>query len=177
MATAAPPLTAGTADAAERSTSERAEHAVRRAMLLSFGAGFIPMPWVDVAGISAAQLNLVHHLAEIYGIPFREDWGKAVIGAVLGGVSARWIAESVIGTGAKLVPLVGNVIAYATLPVAAAATTYALGKIFIQHFESGGTFLDFDPSRVRNHFAHYYAEGKRVARQAIAGNGAALQPR
>jgi len=69
------------------------------------------------------------------------------------------------------------VIAYATLPTSAAATTYALAKIFIQHFESGGTFLDFEPSRVRNHFAHYYAQGKRVARQTVAGSRSALEPR
>ncbi|HVX40336.1 MAG TPA: DUF697 domain-containing protein [Gemmatimonadaceae bacterium] len=173
MATAAPPLPVG---GYVGSKQERAEHAMRRAMLLSFGAGFIPVPWVDVAGISAAQLNMLHRMAEIYGIPFREDWGKAVIGALLGGVSARWIADSVIGTGAKLVPLVGNVIAYATLPVAAAATSYAVGKIFIQHFESGGTFLDFEPSRVRNHFAHYYAEGKRVAKQTLAGTAPGPAP-
>ena len=28
-----------------------------------------------------------------------------------------------------------------------------MGKVFIQHFESGGTFLDFDPDKVRSYFS------------------------
>jgi uncharacterized protein (DUF697 family) len=33
-----------------------------------------------------------------------------------------------------------------TLP---SASTYALGKVFTEHFESGGTFLTFDPEKAR----------------------------
>jgi hypothetical protein len=43
------------------------------------------------------------------------------------------------------------------------ASTYALGKVFIQHFESGGTFLDFDPEKVKEHFATLYKEGENIA--------------
>ena len=31
------------------------------------------------------------------------------------------------------------------MPVLSAGATYAIGKAFIQHFESGGTLLDFNP--------------------------------
>jgi hypothetical protein len=41
----------------------------------------------------------------------------------------------------------------------ASASTYAVGRVFIQHFESGGTFLDFDPDKVR---AHFEAEFKKA---------------
>ena len=40
-----------------------------------------------------------------------------------------------------------------------AAYTWALGNVFIQHFEAGGTFLDFDPEKVREHFRTYFKEG------------------
>ena len=43
------------------------------------------------------------------------------------------------------------------------ATTYAVGKVFIEHFESGGTFLDFDPEKMRDHFQELYEEGKQLA--------------
>ncbi|MDE2463441.1 MAG: GTPase, partial [Alphaproteobacteria bacterium] len=49
-----------------------------------------------------------------------------------------------------------------TLPSLAAASTYALGKVFIQHFESGGTFLDMDPDKVSAYFKEQY-EYKRSA--------------
>ena len=38
------------------------------------------------------------------------------------------------------------------MPVIAGAA-YAVGKVFIQHFASGGTFLTFDPEKVRAHYA------------------------
>ena len=41
--------------------------------------------------------------------------------------------------------------------------TYALGKVFIQHFAAGGTFLSFDPEAVRDYFQTQLQEGGRVA--------------
>jgi len=35
--------------------------------------------------------------------------------------------------------------------------------VFVQHFESGGTLLDFDPKKMREYFASKLAEGKEVA--------------
>jgi hypothetical protein len=43
------------------------------------------------------------------------------------------------------------------------ASTYALGRIFIQHFNSGGTFLTFDAEKVQEHFRQLYAEGTKLA--------------
>jgi len=43
------------------------------------------------------------------------------------------------------------------------ATSYAIGSMFVQHFESGGTLLDFDPKKMREYFASKLAEGKEVA--------------
>ena len=42
-------------------------------------------------------------------------------------------------------------------------STWALGKVFIQHFESGGTFLDFDPEEVKEYFKAQFEEGREVA--------------
>ncbi|MCP4106117.1 MAG: hypothetical protein GY749_11350 [Desulfobacteraceae bacterium] len=54
------------------------------------------------------------------------------------------------------------------MPVAASASTYALGKIFIQHFASGGTFLTFDPEKVKAYYAEMFEDGKKVAGQKPA---------
>jgi hypothetical protein len=43
-----------------------------------------------------------------------------------------------------------------------------LGKVFIQHFESGGTFLTFDPKTARAQFAKFQEEGRKVASEAKA---------
>ena len=34
----------------------------------------------------------------------------------------------------------------------AGASTWAMGKVFTQHFATGGTLLDFDPDTMREHF-------------------------
>ncbi len=43
------------------------------------------------------------------------------------------------------------------------ASTWALGKVFIQHFESGGTFLDFKPEEVKEYFKAQFVEGRKMA--------------
>ena len=49
------------------------------------------------------------------------------------------------------------------MPVLAGAATYAVGKVFIQHFESGGTFLNFNPESVRGYYEAMFKEGQSVA--------------
>ena len=44
----------------------------------------------------------------------------------------------------KSVPLVGTAVVIAT-PALSVAATYAIGMVFIQHFATGGTLLDFSP--------------------------------
>jgi hypothetical protein len=35
------------------------------------------------------------------------------------------------------------------MPIASAGATWVIGKVFIQHFASGGTLLDFNPPDYR----------------------------
>ena len=50
-----------------------------------------------------------------------------------------------------------------TVPIFAGASTYAVGKVFHQHFASGGTFLDFDAEKTRGYFSQLFEQGKKVA--------------
>jgi hypothetical protein len=47
------------------------------------------------------------------------------------------------------VPILGSIVSGFVMPVLSAGATYAIGKAFIQHFESGGTLLDFNPPDYR----------------------------
>jgi hypothetical protein len=49
----------------------------------------------------------------------------------------------------KTFPGIGTTIAAVTMPVFSAGATYVIGKVFIQHFASGGTLLDFNPPDYR----------------------------
>jgi uncharacterized protein Yka (UPF0111/DUF47 family) len=43
------------------------------------------------------------------------------------------------------------------------ASTFALGQAFKKHFETGGTFLDFDLSRLKKVYDEMFEKGKEVA--------------
>ena len=60
-------------------------------------------------------------------------------------------ATSGIGAASMLksVPILGTIASGFVMPALSAGATYAIGKAFIQHFESGGTLLDFNPPDYR----------------------------
>lgn len=52
--------------------------------------------------------------------------------------------------------------------VSAGAATYALGKLFTQHFSQGGTLLSFDPVKSQEYFRQLYEEGKITVKELKA---------
>ena len=150
-----PGATAQTDTESDASTSERqiaAEAKVKRAMWYGGAAGILPLPLVDLALISGVQIKLIADISELYDIPFSKHVVRSSIAALVGGV----VPVSGLSTGSasmvKAVPFVGPLIGLAVAPAFAAATTWAVGKVFIAHFESGGTLLDFSVSKARQQF-------------------------
>jgi uncharacterized protein (DUF697 family) len=64
-----------------------------------------------------------------------------------------------------MVPIIGTVLGGVSMSLFSGAATYAIGKIFIQHFEAGGTFLDFNPITVKEYFHTLFVEGQTVAKE------------
>ena len=46
---------------------------------------------------------------------------------------------------------------------------YAIGHIFIQHFEAGGTLLTFQPAKMKTYFDELYTNGREVANSMMKG--------
>jgi uncharacterized protein (DUF697 family) len=91
---------------------------------------------------------MLRRVSQIYDIDFSENRGKSLIAALAGALIP---ATSGIGAASslKFVPVVGTLAAVFVMPVLSAGATFAIGKAFIQHFESGGTLLDFNPPDYR----------------------------
>jgi len=136
---------------------------VRKYMWWSMGAGLIPVPFVDIAAVSGVQLKMLKDMTDIYGIKFSENKGKSIVSALLGSVVPNSLARGGVGSILKMIPVVGTVMGGISMSLFSGASTYAIGKAFIQHFESGGTFLDFDPVKVKDYFFSKFEEGKKVA--------------
>lgn len=129
----------------------------------SAGIGLVPIPMIDLAGVTTVQLLMVSDLAKHYEIPFSKQRGKAIIASLLGSILPSGLGYSVASAFFRYIPGVGPLLGALTLPAFAAASTYAVGKVFIQQFESGGTFLDFEPQEVREYFRTMFEEAKAGA--------------
>jgi uncharacterized protein (DUF697 family) len=148
-------------------TKEQAERIIRNHMLTAMGVGLIPFPVVDMVGITGVQLNMLRRLSNTYEIPFADHKVKNILTSLVGGGSVLPLGGALMSF-VKIIPIVGQAIGAVTMPAAAGAVTYAVGKVFHQHFASGGTFLTFDPDKVREYYAQMLEEGKAVAAKAKA---------
>ncbi|HLN02552.1 MAG TPA: DUF697 domain-containing protein [Bryobacteraceae bacterium] len=135
---------------------------IRNYMWWSGGASLIPVPWVDLAAVGAVQLKALAEITSIYGVPFQRNRGKAIIASTVGYVLPHAFAYGTIGCMLKAIPVVGTLAGAPVMAGFCAAYTWALGRVFIQHFESGGTFLDFEPEKVKEYFKAQFEEGRRM---------------
>jgi uncharacterized protein (DUF697 family)/predicted GTPase len=96
--------------------------------LAAGSAALVPIPFVHLPVFAAIQVQMVRHLAELYGQPLT---GKRFLEAAsalgLGIVTRQAVREL-----AKLVPGVGSLLA----AVLAASATYALGKAFSFYYSA-----------------------------------------
>jgi uncharacterized protein (DUF697 family) len=140
---------------------ERLEKLSKHHILASMGVGLIPVPIVDVVALMGVQLNMIRKLAAEYGIPFKQDRGKSIITSLVGGLLSTELGLTLCSL-IKCIPVIGQTTGAVTMPVMSGAITYAIYKVFVQHFESGGTFLDLDPSKVKAYFTEQFAKGKKI---------------
>jgi uncharacterized protein (DUF697 family) len=141
----------------------RVNKLVRNHSVLSAAMGLVPMPPVTMGLILANNLKMLHKLSSIYGVKFSEDAGKAAISSFLAGCGTVSISGRLIWGLSTAIPVAAPVIGIVTIPIFGTAATYAVGHLFIQHFESGGTFLNFDPEKVKGYYAELFAEGEKLA--------------
>lgn len=138
---------------------------VKKYMWWSMGAGLIPVPFVDLVAVSGVQLKMLKDMSDIYEIKFSENKGKSIVSALLGSIVPNSLAGGGVGSIMKMIPFVGTVMGGISMSLFSGAATYAIGKAFIQHFEAGGTFLDFDPVAVKEYFRSKFEEGKELAKE------------
>jgi uncharacterized protein (DUF697 family) len=141
-----------TVEMTDERRDEQASQLVDRYSLWSGAAGLIPIPIVDVAVVGGVQIQMLRKLSEIYGVPFSDNMGKSVLASLAGSlIPASTATTTAMGVGSlmKGLPGVGTLVGALTMPAFSAGATYIIGKVFIQHFASGGTLLDFNPPDYR----------------------------
>ena len=101
---------------------------------------------------------MVKQMSRVFDVNFNEMQGKTLITTLVGSSMARIGASAI-----KLIPGIGSLLGSVAMPVLSGASTFALGQVFKQHFETGGTFLDFDVDRLRKYYTEQFEKGKKVA--------------
>ena len=132
---------------------------IRKRVYAAVGIGFIPVPLVDMAGLTAVQLELIHALSKAHGVEFRKERVKSIISSLCGGVlttASVPLAASLL----KSIPLIGFTAGAASISIMGGASTYALGWVFDRHFRNGGTLKNFDAQEAKAYFKTKMEEGK-----------------
>ncbi len=140
----------------------RARSLTKNYILASAGIGLVPLPLADLAGVMALQVKLVHGLAKVYEVPFKENITKSLLASLLSGASSV-IGVMGLASLAKTIPVLGTLAGGGGVAVTAASVTFATGEVFTRHFESGGTLLDFDPHKMKALFKRELKNGKAAA--------------
>jgi uncharacterized protein (DUF697 family) len=125
-------------------------------------AGFVPVPVVDILSISATQAKMVHSLCQIYDKQFHREAVSSIISGLLGGSLTGLVSASLAYTLIKNIPLVGTTFSVLTQPAVAYGITYALGAVFIQHFEADREMSELSVKEVEDYFLEQYKKGKAL---------------
>lgn len=133
----------------------------------------VPFPIFDALAIINIQLNLIHRLANHYGVPSLSALPRTLISStIIGSLPVLIVAAG--SSVLKIIPGFGHLAGSITLSILANAATYATGKVFLDHFASGGTLNDFCPEAFRRQFRlefqRKYSEG--MSRETTPANPA-----
>ena len=133
---------------------DTAQKIINQKTLYAAGLGFIPFPVLDTLSIMSIQIWMIGDLAKVYQIPFKRHQVKSFIGAIVGKLGTVGLL--------KIIPGLGTTLGGSAVSVSAATATYALGRVFMQHFDQGGTLLDFNPDSSRYYFQQLYKKNKLI---------------
>jgi uncharacterized protein (DUF697 family) len=103
--------------------------------------GIIPVPIANVASITAVIVRMVKRLSDLYGIPFERDRARAIVVGLMGGAMPTGLGAVTTSTLFYVVPGSG-LVGLAVSSIAAVACTRSIGRIFVEHFETGSSLHD-----------------------------------
>ncbi len=147
-------------------SAKEVENLLLRHVMMAAGAGLLPVPFLDIAAVTGINLKMLRDLSALYGVPFGAELARSAVASLITSVGGELLVMGPVSSLLKAIPGVGAVVGGLASPGVMGGLTYATGRVFQRHFESGGTFLDFDPSRFTSVFKREAAEGARRAAEA-----------
>jgi uncharacterized protein (DUF697 family) len=140
-----------------------AENMIKDHVMASVAASVVPVPLVDIAAVVGIQLRMIKKLSDLYGKPFSEKAARNILTAFVGGFTGYGAGVVVAVSLTKLIPGVGWMMGMASLPVVAGGSTYAVGQVFVRHYETDGDIFDLSTEAMRSYYKSQFAKGKEMA--------------
>ena len=152
----------------------KAESLIKNYVMAASAASIVPIPLFDLAAVTAVQMRMIQKLAEMYGKTFSEAPVRNTVVSLAGGILGPTAGAITAASFAKLIPGIGWMIGAASMPVMVGASTYAVGKVFLKHFEEGGSIYDISVGNMRSYYGEQFGKGKTVAKQATPAEQATV---
>lgn len=147
-------------------TDKKADVLIREKIIYSMGAGFIPLPGIDLIALTKVQLDMLKELCEMYEVEYTEHAGKALVSSLGFGFLGK------IGSSAmKFVPLFGSIAGGISAAAFAGASTYALGQVFKKYLKDSGSIWEISKNEVKDFYKKAYERGKDVAESLSRNKG------
>ncbi len=128
---------------------EQASTRVASAVTWSAVAGALPLPGLDLLVMGFVQARLIRDLCRLYGHKASGEVLRGAAAVILGVAVPAGISRLLFGSGVKAVPILGTLVGMAAMAALGASATYALGFVYVQHFESGGGPLSLEKVKAR----------------------------
>jgi len=156
-------------NSAHISKAQKAGIILNEYTVASMTIGLIPVPLADFAALSGLQFKMIHSFSRLYDQNFSENHSRTFITSLLGGALPYTFLR--MASLVKLVPGVGTVVGTTSMVTIGGASTYALGKVLTEHFESGKSLEELSPKAVKVTFSKEMKAGHEFISKLQKNNG------
>ena len=102
---------------------------------VSFGEGFIPIPFSDAALLVPTQVAMIASITTIFGIEVSKGLLTSFVSSTIGSAGATILGKTIVANLLKLIPVAGTVAGGAISGSTAGLLTAALGEAYIKVME------------------------------------------
>lgn len=154
---------------------EHIDAIIRNRVHSSLAIALIPVPVFDMAALAALHTEMIYKLAKAYNIPFSAAWGRQITAALAGGILPTLITPK-LSNWLRVIPIIGPGLGLATLPLANAAATYAVGRAFADHFATGEGLCKGSMDKIGQKIKDGYADSREAVKGWFGKSGEPVEP-
>jgi len=110
----------------------------------------LPIPIIDIAGVTFVQVQMVDEIASRYGVN-SIDKTKVIIGSIASNLLGKLVVAALdeLAASTKVDKMLGESLIKATI---SGFVTTITGEVYADHFKNGGTFDDLSLSSALDYF-------------------------